>query len=125
MSKLENKYNEECLFCRIVVGKEPCQKVLETDDFLVVYDKYPEAPIHLLVLDKSHNEKKETLSGKISGYWDKMIEAAFKAITALGLDKTGYKLENNGAGYNHFEHEHLHIMGGYNKSQRLEVKSQK
>ena len=37
---------------------------------------------------------------------------AWKAIVKLGLDKTGYKIVNNGAGYNHFEHQHLHIMGG-------------
>ncbi|OIP98313.1 histidine triad nucleotide-binding protein [candidate division WWE3 bacterium CG09_land_8_20_14_0_10_39_24] len=116
MSKQECKYDENCLFCKIVKGAEPCKKVLETKDFLVIHNKYPKAPIHLLVLDKSHNEKKETISGEISGYWDKMIKAAFEAIVALGLDKTGYKIENNGAGYNHFEHEHLHVFGGITES---------
>ena len=37
------------------------------------------------------------------------------AILKLELDKTGYKLGNNGAGYNHFEHEHFHVMGGTKK----------
>lgn len=107
--------DENCLFCKIVKGIEPSKKVLETEDFLVIHNKYPEAPIHLLVLDKSHNEKKQTLSGEIAGYWDKMINTAYLAINKLNLDKTGYKLENNGAGYNHFEHEHLHILGGIKK----------
>ena len=38
--------------------------------------------------------------------------AIFDTITRLGLVRTGYKLVNNGAGYNHFEHEHFHILGG-------------
>jgi len=52
-----------CLFCKIVAGEEPCQKVLETDDFLVIKNKYPKAPVHVLVIDKEHHEKKDVSSG--------------------------------------------------------------
>ena len=85
---------------------------METDGFLVINNKFPLAPIHVLVLDKKHQEKPETISGQYEGYWDKMMAAVYKTIRHLGLDKTGYKLVNNGAGYNHFEHEHMHILGG-------------
>ncbi len=102
----------DCLFCKIVEGSEPSQKVLETEDFLVVQNKFPIAPVHVLVLDKKHREKSETLSGKYPGFWDEMFAACFKAVKHFGLDKTGYKLVNNGAGYNHFEHEHFHVLGG-------------
>ncbi|HAZ29369.1 TPA: histidine triad nucleotide-binding protein [candidate division WWE3 bacterium] len=109
-------YDEKCLFCEIVAGTEPSEKVFETLEFLVIKNKYPVAPVHVLVLDKKHREKKETISGtysKAAGrYWDGMFEAIFGTIAKLGLDKTGYKLVNNGAGYNHFEHEHFHILGG-------------
>lgn len=104
----------ECLFCDIVSKKAPSAIVLETDGFLVIKNKYPVAPVHVLVLDKKHKEKKDTLSGKYikENYWDEMFKAIYQTIQKLGLDKTGYKLVNNGAGYNHFEHEHFHIMGG-------------
>lgn len=109
-------YDKNCLFCKIVVGEEPCDKILETEEFLVIKNKYPKAPTHVLVMDKKHREKKNTLAGEYSkgadNYWDKMFETIFGTITKLGLDKTGYKLVNNGAGYNHFEHEHFHILGG-------------
>jgi len=45
-------------------------------------------------------------------FWGKMMAAVFQVVKHLGLDKTGYKLVNNGAGYNHFEHEHVHVLGG-------------
>jgi len=102
----------DCLFCDIVAGIEPSEKVLETDDFLVIKDKFPQAPIHLLVLSKDHREKQETIRGDYSGFWDKMMAACYQAIVQTGLDKSGYELINNGAGYNHFEHEHMHILGG-------------
>lgn len=106
--------NETCLFCKIAEGSEPCVKVLEFDEFIVIKNKYPQAPIHVLVLDKKHREKTETMRGDFESdtYWDKIMSVAWKAIVKLGLDKTGYKIVNNGAGYNHFEHQHLHIMGG-------------
>ena len=106
------KYNDNCLFCKIVKGEEPSRKVLETEKFVVIHNKYPVAPVHLLVLDKSHNEKADTVSGSLRPYWDDFMEAVWKAIEHFNLDKTGYKLVLNGAGYNHFEHEHMHILGG-------------
>lgn len=45
-------------------------------------------------------------------FWGKIMPVVFEVVSELGLDKTGYKLVNNGAGYNHFEHEHIHILGG-------------
>lgn len=101
-----------CLFCKIIEGKEPSEKVLETEGFVAIKNKFPIAPVHVLVLAKKHWEKAETISGKHPGFWDEMVAACFEVIEKLGLDKTGYKLVNNGAGYNHFEHEHLHILGG-------------
>lgn len=107
-------FDKDCLFCKIVRGEEPSEKVLEVGEFVVIENKYPVAPIHVLVLDKKHREKSDTISGAYAkdGYWDKMFEAIYKAILHFGIDKTGYKLVFNGAGYNHFEHEHAHILGG-------------
>jgi histidine triad (HIT) family protein len=104
--------NRDCLFCKVIAGEEPSKKVLETDNFLVIENKFPVAPVHLLVLAKEHWEKSETIAGRYPGFWDEMVAAAWEAIQKLGLDKTGYKLVDNGAGYNHFEHEHLHVLGG-------------
>lgn len=104
----------DCLFCKIVSGDEPSELVLDLDKFVVVRNKFPVSPIHVLVIDKEHKEKKDTIFGKYKkdNYWDEMMEAVGEAIKNLGLDKTGYKLVNNGAGYNHFEHEHMHLLGG-------------
>lgn len=102
----------DCLFCDIIAGRQPSEVFLETPDFLVINNKYPQAPIHLLVLPKQHLEKEDAIKGKIDGFWDSVLNVCWLAIEKAGLDKTGYKLINNGAGYNHFSHEHIHILGG-------------
>jgi diadenosine tetraphosphate (Ap4A) HIT family hydrolase len=54
------------------------------------------------------------LAGKYSkeGYYEKIFAVIYEMVVKYQLDKTGYKLVNNGAGYNHFEHEHFHLLGG-------------
>ena len=101
-----------CLFCKIAVGEEPSEKVWESGEFVCIQNKYPVAPIHVLVIPKSHIRKQEVATSKTGEFWGKIMSAVFEVVQQLGLDKTGYKLVNNGAGYNHFEHEHVHILGG-------------
>ena len=110
-----------CLFCKIVAGEEPSESVWENEGFVCIQNKYPIAPTHVLVIPKAHIRKQEVATPAVGGasspykngeFWGKMLSAVFEVVSQLGLDKTGYKLVNNGAGYNHFEHEHVHILGG-------------
>jgi histidine triad (HIT) family protein len=107
-------HDENCLFCNIVLGKEPKTLVYEDENFMVIENKFPIAPVHLLVVDRYHREKRDVISGTYSdeGYFDLLFRVIYKIVLKYGLNKTGYKVVNNGAGYNHFEHEHFHLLGG-------------
>ncbi|MDD2252117.1 MAG: HIT domain-containing protein, partial [Dehalococcoidales bacterium] len=63
---------EDCVFCKIVKGEIPCDKVYEDEQVLVFNDNHPQAPVHLLVIPKKHiksiavmNEKDVALVGQI------------------------------------------------------------
>ena len=45
---------EDCLFCKIVKGEIPSEKVYEDDDILAFNDINPAAPVHILVIPKKH-----------------------------------------------------------------------
>ena len=45
---------EDCIFCKIVNKKIPVDIVKETDNFIVIKDINPVAPIHLLIISKRH-----------------------------------------------------------------------
>jgi len=110
-------YDKDCLFCGIVKGKEESVKVWENEEFLCIKNKYPKAPTHVLVMPKDHIKKQDVgVGGKDDGFWGKMMAAVFEVVKKLGLSRTGYELVNLGAGYNHFEHEHMHIKGGYKEA---------
>ena len=43
-----------CLFCRILAGELPAERVYEDDDVLAFHDLRPQAPVHVLVIPKQH-----------------------------------------------------------------------
>jgi len=45
---------EDCIFCKIVKGEIPCQKVYEDDKFLAFLDINPFTPGHTLLVPKDH-----------------------------------------------------------------------
>ena len=63
---------EDCIFCKIIKGEIPSNKVYEDDEVLAFHDINPAAPIHILVIPKKHiamltdlKEEDERLIGKI------------------------------------------------------------
>ena len=45
---------DNCLFCKIVRGEIPANKLYEDDDVLAFRDIAPQAPVHFLVIPKKH-----------------------------------------------------------------------
>ena len=106
--------NSDCIFCDIAQKKARANIVLENDAYIAFENIKPEAPVHILVMPKEHVEKKDAMSEKVNNFWDNLMAFAYQVIEKYELDKTGYRLVNNGAGYNDLEHEHIHILGGKN-----------
>jgi diadenosine tetraphosphate (Ap4A) HIT family hydrolase len=48
------KFKEDCIFCKIANKLIPAEIIEETDGFIVIKDMNPIAPIHLLIISKSH-----------------------------------------------------------------------
>src|SRR5690606_20275133 len=44
----------DCLFCKIVAGDIPAQKIYEDDQVIAFNDIAPQAPVHFLVIPKKH-----------------------------------------------------------------------
>jgi len=100
-----------CIFCKIVEGEIPSNKVLENEDFIAFHDINPSAPIHVLVIPKKHIECFQDIDGELMAKATPFIQ---EVTSKLGLDKTGYRLvTNNGSdGGQEVYHLHFHILGG-------------
>ena len=44
----------DCIFCRIIAGEIPSERVYEDDKMIVIRDVAPAAPVHVLMIPKAH-----------------------------------------------------------------------
>jgi histidine triad (HIT) family protein len=103
----------DCIFCGIVEGTVPSEKVYENDKVLAFRDINPAAPVHVLIIPKKHipslleAEEEPELMGEI-------IAAASKVAKELGLAEKGFRLVNNCGdhGLQTVYHIHFHLVGG-------------
>jgi len=100
-----------CLFCKIVEGEIPSNKILENDEFIAFHDLYPKAPVHILVIPKKHVDCFQDVSVDMMGNMTTFIQ---EVATLTGVDKRGYRLiTNNGDdGGQEIHHLHFHLLGG-------------
>ncbi|HLS33637.1 MAG TPA: HIT domain-containing protein, partial [Brevibacterium sp.] len=48
------RHDPDCVFCRIVAGEIPSERVHEDDQVIAFKDLHPQAPVHLLVVPREH-----------------------------------------------------------------------
>ncbi len=103
-----------CLFCKIVKGEIPCNKVYEDDNVLAFYDIKPSAKIHVLVIPKKHIDSFNDIDKLGAESISDMMIAVSKIATILGIEKDGYKVITNIGenGGQEIKHLHFHILGG-------------
>lgn len=101
----------DCLFCKIVSGDIPSEKVYEDDTVLAFRDIAPQAPVHILVIPKTHIEGAAAITAENSG----LVAHCFEVIAKLGAElEGGFRVVSNcgpNAGQT-VPHLHFHILGG-------------
>ena len=104
---------ENCLFCKIIKGKIPSQKVYEDDLVYAFHDINPAAPVHVLVIPKEHIDGADKLSEKHSELIVKLILTAGEIARELQLDN-GWRIVTNVLehGGQTVRHLHFHLLGG-------------
>ena len=103
-----------CLFCNIISGATPSKKVYENDKVYAFEDINPQAPVHVLVIHKTHIEKLEDLTAANSSIMADLFLAVKEVAKIRGINEKGYRvIINNGtAGGQVIWHLHVHVMGG-------------
>lgn len=105
---------DNCLFCKIVEGSVPSNKVYEDDRFLVFHDIQPAAPTHVLIIPKKHIATMNDVTESDYGLIGDLHQVAQEAAKKLGITESGYRLVNNcgSDGGQVVYHLHYHLLGG-------------
>ena len=106
----------DCIFCKIIAGEIPADKLYEDDDVIAFSDISPQAPVHFLVVPKKHITGPSSVTEGDEQLIGKLIRVGGDLAREHGVED-GYRvIFNNGtkAGQVVF-HIHMHILGGKEK----------
>lgn len=104
---------DNCIFCKIVSGNIPSNKVYEDEDVLVFHDIRPAARVHMLLVPKKHVDSLQQCTHEDQALLGKMLLLAPRLAAEQGLED-GFKTAINtgrGGGQEVF-HLHIHVLGG-------------
>ena len=104
----------DCLFCKIISGEIPSEKVYEDDDVYAFRDITPVAPLHALIIPKKHIASINDMQVNDAETMGKLFLAAKKIAANEGYTDKGFRTVMNcgeDAGQTVF-HVHLHVLAG-------------
>ena len=105
---------EDCIFCKIIKGEIPSEKVYEDEEILAFKDINPAAPIHILVIPKKHIESLLKLEGEDYEIVGKIQKVINKLAKDLNIEEEGFRVIVNcgkDAGQE-VMHLHYHLLAG-------------
>lgn len=110
----------DCLFCKIIAGEIPSEKVYEDGNVLAFKDINPQAPVHILVIPKTHIESADKITENNNSEVGAVFSAIPKIAAKAGLTN-GYRVVTNVGedGCQSVKHMHFHILGGTKLSEKM------
>lgn len=103
----------DCIFCKIVSGQVPAEKIYEDDRVVAFRDIRPAAPIHILIVPRTHIPTLNDIPDD-DPILSHIATVARNIARDLGVAEPGYRFfinVNRGGGQVIF-HLHAHLVAG-------------
>ena len=85
----------DCLFCKIASKQIPSQKVYEDEYVYAFKDIHPVAPVHIIVIPKTHIESVNEINDRNSKEVQKIFEVIPKIARIAMINQKGYRVITN------------------------------
>lgn len=111
----------DCIFCKIIAGTIPSIKIIENDHVIAIDDINPAAPVHVLVIPKTHIENIQMLKDEELNLTGPIHRAIQEAARIKGIADDGYRVISNCGrnGGQTVPHLHYHVIGGVQLKEQL------
>lgn len=102
---------KDCVFCQIISGKIPAERILEDDRILAILDINPLRPGHTLLLPKSHHETLIDLPEETLNQLTNKAQMIARGLLKAG-ETEGYNLfaNNHKCSGQAIPHFHYHLV---------------
>lgn len=110
---------DDCIFCKIVNGEIPSDKLYENEGAMAFSDLNPLAPVHVLVVPKAHHDN--ILDGVDADTLSAMVDCVSHVVALKGIKESGFRvITNSGPDSGQaVQHLHWHILGGKRLTDQL------
>jgi len=102
----------DCIFCKIVKGDIPSNKIYEDEELIVFNDIHPLAPVHFLIVPKEHIESLAACTPEHQPLLGKMLLLAPRLAKEQGLPGFRTMINTGREGGQEVFHIHVHVFGG-------------
>ncbi len=102
----------DCLFCKIVAGDVPSQRLYEDDEVLVFRDIAPQAPFHALLIPKIHIATLDDLRPEHTAMAGRLFLVAKELAREHELPGYRVVINTNSEGGQVVFHVHMHMLAG-------------
>lgn len=109
----------DCIFCKIVKGDIPSNKIYEDDDLIAFHDIHPISRVHFLIVPKLHIESLAGCEAQHQALLGKMLLLAPKLAKEQGLIGFRTMINTGREGGQEVFHLHLHVFGGSDSLPRV------
>jgi histidine triad (HIT) family protein len=112
---------DDCLFCKILNGDIPSEKICEDEFTYAFLDINPQAKRHALVIPKRHVSGLSALDAMPDKEIAACLRACYVVAAQLGIAESGYRVVSNCGpdSCQTVEHLHFHVIGGNPLSERM------
>lgn len=106
--------SENCIFCKIIAGQIPSNKVYEDDVCLAFKDITPQAPTHILIIPREHFDSLDKAEKSHRETLGHLLLTAAKIARDQDFAEKGYRvvINTNDDGGQTVFHLHVHLLGG-------------
>jgi histidine triad (HIT) family protein len=106
--------SEDCIFCRIVSGDIPSDRVFEDDRCIAFNDLQPQAPTHILVIPRDHLDSLDKAGEGEKDILGHLLLTAAEIARQKGFAEDGYRvvINTNSDGGQTVFHLHVHLLAG-------------
>jgi histidine triad (HIT) family protein len=105
---------QECIFCKIVDGVIPSQRVFEDGVCIAFNDLHPQAPTHILIIPREHVDSLDKAGESQKEVLGHLLLTAADIARGKGFAEDGYRvvINTNADGGQTVFHLHVHLLAG-------------
>ncbi len=115
------RYDDNCLFCKIMRGEVPSDRVYEDSFCYAFRDIHPQAPTHILVVPRAHLVNVTEINRENGDLIGHVFSAISKIAYREGIAEEGFRvIANSGphAGQT-VPHLHFHVLAGTQLGEKM------